>query len=522
MAKNEIGNELLKQAGQSLMAQNHQRDLVENQLFNIESTLQDLSLLNFENLDNLDELILQAESLFQKQEINMNLVTQDDIDYGLKLIELTEKEKSSIKVIELETIDTINVNDDISWDEYLENLDNYSEKNNIDLTQDPFESLMTAVERAEISERIRSDYVMKKAHCDKYDYLIASFCGVGAGLIDSFFVGMPTASKLGDWTDKQTDNLVEKFSKKIWEVDKKNGATTKKEPQGIASAIGYLEERFRVNYDARYDSDLQQGNGIKMSASNHHLKSLAHSPDLIGLFFSVLDQFTGKASFVNDGHIIRLRPTEKSKEFILEGSNFLAKLFCGFCNWMGHVMSDIAGSSGTRGHVNGRRGAGVPIPFFEMFQFCDFGSFNVNGSQKNLAELMASVFESGYDARHGAAMAIPVVLNELLIRLLWALKSRFYHKNSWKESIPFGEHPELRRMLVVGHGALCLVDGADAAIRSRGNVLGFALHLNVVAWSRFAFASLQEARSLYKEDCLDIVSMDRDFDLEWSRLYGEI
>ena len=35
MAKNEIGNELLKQAGQSLMAQNHQRDLVENQLFNM-------------------------------------------------------------------------------------------------------------------------------------------------------------------------------------------------------------------------------------------------------------------------------------------------------------------------------------------------------------------------------------------------------------------------------------------------------------------------------------------------------
>lgn len=33
------------------------------------------------------------------------------------------------------------------------------------------------------------------AKCDKYDYLIAAFCGGISGLIDVFFVGDPITSK---------------------------------------------------------------------------------------------------------------------------------------------------------------------------------------------------------------------------------------------------------------------------------------------------------------------------------------
>lgn len=35
----------------------------------------------------------------------------------------------------------------------------------------------------------------------------------------------------------------------------------------------------------------------------YYLKSLAHSPDICGLFFSVLNQFTSTAAFVSDGKI---------------------------------------------------------------------------------------------------------------------------------------------------------------------------------------------------------------------------
>lgn len=47
----------------------------------------------------------------------------------------------------------------------------------------------------------------------------------------------------------------------------------KKAPDNIASAIGYLERRYKVNYDARYAKDLVMGDKVlNMSAKNHHLK----------------------------------------------------------------------------------------------------------------------------------------------------------------------------------------------------------------------------------------------------------
>ena len=522
MSDKRIDEEFINNAGKVILVQEHQKTGVYNQLSHINVSLEHLSVLNSNNLKNLDDLLIEAELLCQQQNIEPLAFTIEDFEFGLELTALSTEEKSSIHVDQLEMLETVAVGEDCEWDEYLNNIVDYAEKNDLDLSRDPFEHLMTGTERAQLSERVQSDYMMKKAACDNYDYMIAAFCGVGAGLIDSFFVGMPTASKLGKWSEKQTDGLVEKFSKMVWNADKKNGMPNlKKEPDGIASAIGYLERRFKVNYDARYASDLEMGENIlNMNTKNHHLKSLGHSPDLIGLFFSILDQFTEEASFIDGGQIIRLKP--KNNSFELEGGNFLAKLFCGFSNWIGHIMSDVAGSSGTRGHENGGKGMGVGIPFFEMFQLCDLGSFNVKGEQKNLAELTAKVFEEGYDMRHGIAMAIPVAINELFIRLLWAIKSRYYHERTWEESLPFGDRPELRRMLLVGHGTLCLVDGADAAIRSGGEMLRFALHLNMIAWSRFAFSGLKEVRTLYKENCLDMESMEKDLELEWNEIYGYI
>ena len=51
----------------------------------------------------------------------------------------------------------------------------------------------------------------------------------------------------------------------------------------VASAIGYLERKFKVNYDQRYTADVDSV--FAMSTKNHHIKSLAHSPDVVGLFF---------------------------------------------------------------------------------------------------------------------------------------------------------------------------------------------------------------------------------------------
>ncbi len=311
--------------------------------------------------------------------------------------------------------------------------------------------------------------------CDKYDYLIAAGCGAIAGMIDMFLVGSPADSKLQGWTDAQVDKTVMTFAKTCgWSprAGKENSVT---------SAIGFLEKKFPVNYDQRHSGDV--GGLFTMSAKNHHMKSIAHSPDIIGLFFSILNQFTSTSSFLHNGQLI----TIQTETYELQGHDFVSKLFCGVANWFGHIMSDVAGSSGAS-----ERGSGVVIPFYELFQLCDFGSFQVGDDRNTLATVATKVFQEGYDARFGLTMAIPVVVCDLSIKLTWAIKHHFYHKRPLAECIPTKRHDDLRMMLIIGNGTLCLMDGADAAIRSGGNWVNFFLRLNIIAWYRLVTLVFRE------------------------------
>lgn len=128
----------------------------------------------------------------------------------------------------------------------------------------------------------------QKDKCDKYDYLIAVVCGAIGGLVDVFLVGSPGNSVLGGWTDKQVDNVVMQFSKMTgWHPKSGN-------EKNVKSAIGHLERKFKVNYDKSVSSS---ASAVGLTPRNHHMKSLAHSPDIIGLFFSILNQFTSTSIF---------------------------------------------------------------------------------------------------------------------------------------------------------------------------------------------------------------------------------
>jgi len=325
----------------------------------------------------------------------------------------------------------------------------------------------------------------KHAKCDRYDYMIAAFCGAAAGLVDILFVGAPGMSKLGNITDAAADELVKKSAKLAgWKPKPGN-------ENSVASAIGFFERNYAVNYDQKSTSEV--GGLFNMAAKNHHYKSLSHSPDIIGLFFSILDQFMNTSSFLSDGQLIRIDTSDK--ESPLKGGNLPAKLFSGFCNWLGHIMSDMAGSSGNRGPGSTGRGTGVSIPFMELFQLCDFGKLQVGKDRQTLAEVMTRVFQEGYDLRFGAAMAIPVLMEELMIKAIWVIRQRFFEKKDWSECIPTKQHADLRIMLIVGNSTLCLIDGTDAAVHGiveGGNVMVFILHLNYVAWVRLIMLVLRE------------------------------
>ena len=146
--------------------------------------------------------------------------------------------------------------------------------------------------------------------CDRYDYLVAVGCGVIGGMVDIFMVGSPKDSALVRWTNSQVDNVVKSFAKLVgWKP-------SEGKENNIASAIGFLEKKFQVNYDQRHTMDVD--GMFNMTTKNHHMMSLGHSPDIVGLFFSILNQFTATSTFIADGKVISIKTKSFEKQFCIK------------------------------------------------------------------------------------------------------------------------------------------------------------------------------------------------------------
>lgn len=488
----------------AMLVQKHQLDQSENKLSELDAALNALQQNQQSNNDALDLAIADLDMMLDNQCLNSQLA--EDIDITQELFELQSSVAQSHAkptIVPVALLDTLDFNENMNWAQYQQSVEQYALNNHVDLSADPFTTLMSPIQRIELEKRIKDEFTIKNAQCDKYDYLISGTCGVIGGLIDVFFVGMPGEGKLTKVADSAVDSAVEKFASACgWQGGKEGGDSTK-------SAISYLERNFKVNYDqaTTFGKNGTDGAVKNLSPKNHHLKSLGHSPDLVGLFFSILNQFTETSTFISNGQIIII-DTETHE---LKGGNFIAKVFSGFANWLGHLFSDMAGSSGASG-----RGAGIPIPFYNLLLLLDVGEFGQH--RQSFATVATQVFEKGYDLRHGVAMAIPVLITELLTRLMWASKQRFYHKKPWMECIPSASNPELRRMLLVAHGTLCLVDAGDAALKSGGDMVQFLLRTNLIGWARFGTLALKEVYARHNAGHIDADAVDEYLDAELKKL----
>lgn len=487
-----------------MLVQKHQLDQTEYKISELDAALNVLQQSQKSNNNALDQALADLDEILVAQGVDTEGTAMVDISLELQeLAQSIEFTQSQPKIAQVSKLDILEFSEDMRWTDYQRAVEQYASRNNVDLGADPFKTLMSPIQRIELEKRIKEEFRIKNTQCDKYDYLIAGTCGVIGGLIDVFFVGMPGEGKLTKVTDGAIDSAVERFARACgWEGAREGGDSTK-------SAIGFLERSFKVNYDqaTTFGKNGTGGAVENLSPKNHHLKSLGHSPDLMGLFFSILNQFTDTSTFISNGQIITI-DTETHE---LKGGNFIAKVFSGFANWLGHLFSDMAGSSGASG-----RGAGIPIPFYNLLLLLDVGGFGQH--KQSFATIATQVFEKGYDLRHGIAMAIPVLITELLTRLMWASKQRFYHKRPWKECIPSASNPELRRMLLVAHGTLCLIDAGDAALRSSGDMVQFLLRTNLIGWARFGSLALKEVYAWYNAGHIDADAVDEYLNAEYEKM----
>lgn len=359
----------------------------------------------------------------------------------------------------------------------------------------------TALSHAEnqyhvINEQIKeSSETIKKLtpECDKLDYILSATCGALSGIIDIFLVGKPGESPLGNITDKWFDERTKDFAKLCGWKDNGNG---------LSSAISYLEKKFNIPYDQRGAGDTARAI-FDLNPTNHHFKSLAHNPTILGLFFSILDQFStpNQSHFVTNGELISLQNADDT--FELRGNDIPSKLFCAFVNWFGHLISDISGTSRSKG-----RGMGIPSPFWSWTNDIIAVKRKLNipiaEFDKSFNELALTIYKEGYDSRFQTAQAIPVFITESLVRLVYSIrrlikyfgttkKNERSFKKLWRECKPFS-NATVKRMLTVAHGTFCLLDASDAVIRGfttgsgTFNVAEFAMRFNIVGVGRFTIS----------------------------------
>lgn len=102
-------------------------------------------------------------------------------------------------------------------------------------------------------------------------------------------------------------------------------------------------------------------------------------------------------------------------------------MFCGFANWIGHLISDVSGSSSSA--AKGNRGTGLPSPLWtwtnDIIAIKSKLGLRVTETDKAMNELALNIFDKGYDTRFQTAQAIPVFLNELFVRLIYAIRRLF-------------------------------------------------------------------------------------------------
>lgn len=357
----------------------------------------------------------------------------------------------------------------------------------------------------EISSRIEElnsevDSLTNKA--DGIDYTVAVASGVIAGIIDSVWCGEFSLENASKWGTEK----VNKFVTKVAQNQGYKG-------DDLQGAVKYLEDKFPIAAD-KATNDF--GGGLQ-----HHLRDFSHHPTVVGLFFSLLTQFTKKVYGTDTAGMFKVVSVGP---LALIGNSFPEKITFGVVNWFFHMVSDMAGSSTSI--ANGTLGTGLPGPIVSLLKEVSalpiFRKMNEKG-YKEFSVWISKLFNGTLFAKKDAAgnitesikfdlrteigtihelgrQAVPVIVNECIVRGFYFIRKLFAEidKNNvknisdlkninWKNTLPF-KNRTVVRMLTISSSTFLAFDIADAAIRSGGFNGLCILRINFVGIGRFAIA----------------------------------
>ena len=324
---------------------------------------------------------------------------------------------------------------------------------------------------------------------DKLDNALAVASGLLCGLVDSFFVGQFSFEDGLDITnDKMEQKIIALAKKHGWDGVKKG---ERKGQYPLDKAIEFLEGKFKMPSDP-----LEHRFG---GTRQHHLRDFSHHHSIIGLFFSILTQFTGRAYGTDTNGVFKSIPVPKE----MIGTDIKKKWAIAVTDWALHLASDMHGSSKFAG-----AGAGIPGPIVSLLKVISalpiwgtephipgekpnpnslslFTAKLYNGTLLGQRDENGKLIPVKIDLRGEKAIgqqlgkqSIPVIVNDVLVRVFYfirrlylALKNNGVHswddivKLNWRKIVP-ANNRTINHMLLVASGTFVAVDLGDAAIRS--------------------------------------------------------
>ena len=373
---------------------------------------------------------------------------------------------------------------------------------------------------------------MEQEKLTKTDVLIAVGSGALTGTMDAVFIKDIDLREAHKWGSEKVQSFVTAFARSRGIKD-----------HDFANIVRKLEKEYPMAGD-KLTNDFGSGN-------NHHLRDFSHHPTPLGLFFSLLMQFTGKGYGTDvHGNLISVEIPNWEPQSVFESiSN-------GTIKWAFHLISDMAGSSSSLDV--GKEGTGIPGPMLstlKMISSCPgikrlFGeAANENApnmNRYNFSEACTDLFlgktfllrdENGriikesqipFDLRTELGIVneslknkqyIPVVLNEVIISAFYFI-SRLYdeisHKDTFdlsdvaqinfKRCLPWG-NKSLKHMRMIATATFSTIDlstaGIKAYIKNKDNKAGFALDFiqatNFWGLGDFALASGSEVAMLLRK-----------------------
>ncbi len=350
---------------------------------------------------------------------------------------------------------------------------------------------------------------------DRTDYAIAVGSGILAGLLDSVFVGAFNLEEADQWGNERVNDFVLTVAK----IQGYRG-------DELTGAIEHLEDLFPIAADKVTN---EFGSGLQ-----HHLRDFSHHPTPVGLICSILTQFTGKVYGTNKAGVFQ--SVQLSGDgLLLIGRTFPEKIMFGVVNWAFHLASDMAGSSGSV--RNNSLGTGIPGPLVSILKELSstplFRKLSKDGN-KEFSVFISQLFRGENNklipykfdlrtelgvARYAGRQAIPVLLNECIVRSFYFLRRLTMELGStkldsiqdlatlnWNRILPF-QNRTVDRMLTISSMTFNVADTADAAIHAAIETGGnwvlfsgkFVARFNYVGAGRAALAIVKEISDEKKE-----------------------